>query len=223
MESLLEPVKFIFDFLLHVDAHLKDIIANYGSLTYPILFLIIFCETGLIVTPYLPGDSLLFAAGAFAGMGLLNIQLLMACIFAAAVLGDATNFWTARFAHKKLTAGRFARLIKREHLERTQEFFQRYGAKTIVLARFVPIVRTFAPFVAGLGQMNPKRFTTFNIVGAAAWVAIFVLAGFYFGNIPVIQKNFTLLILGIIFVSVLPLIYEFVRARLGMRGAKERP
>jgi membrane-associated protein len=214
----MEFVKDLIDFVLHLDAHLKPIISEYGGWTYLLLFGIVFCETGLVVTPFLPGDSLLFAAGAFAadtpaGPAPLSLWVLMVSLIVAAVLGDTVNYWVGHFlGHRLLNAKRF-RIIKPEHLAYTHEFYEKYGGKTIIIARFVPIVRTFAPFVAGLGSMSYGRFMSYNVIGGVAWVVICTLAGFLFGNIPFVQENFSLVVLMIIFLSVLPAVWEIWRAR----------
>lgn len=204
---------FLIDFILHIDVHLGQLIAAYGPLTYAILFLIIFVETGLVITPFLPGDSLLFAAGAFAAIGSLNVWGLLVLLIGAAILGDTVNYWIGHFFGERLIAN--PRIpIKKEHVAKTQAFFKKHGGKTIILARFVPIVRTFAPFVAGIGKMSYGRFISFNIIGGVAWVALFVLAGFFFGNIPSVKHNFTLVIMAIILLSVLPMFFEFFRGRI---------
>lgn len=200
------------DLFLHLDEHLSTIIQTYGTWTYGLLFLVIFLETGVVVTPFLPGDSLLFAAGTFAALGSLNVLLLYALLFAAAVLGDTVNYWIGN----KIGPRAFEqdiRFLKKEYLEKTQRFYDKHGGKTIVLARFVPIVRTFAPFVAGVGTMSYGRFITYNLLGAFLWTTLFVFGGFFFGNIPVVRRNFEFVILGIIFISVMPMLIEYVRAR----------
>ena len=208
----MEFLKEVLDFVLHLDKHLSPIIQEYGAWTYLLLFLIVFCETGLVVTPFLPGDSLLFAAGAFAASGSLSIWVLIAVLFVAAVLGDTVNYWVGHFlGHRLLNAKR--RLIKPEHLAYTHEFYEKYGGKTIIIARFVPIVRTIAPFVAGLGTMSYGRFMSYNVIGGAVWVLICTLAGYLFGNLPFVQKNFSLVVLMIIFLSLLPAVWEVWRAR----------
>ncbi len=215
----MELLKQFIDLFLHLDKHLSEIIQQYGVWTYAILFLIIFIETGLVVMPFLPGDSLLFAAGAFAAKGDMNIGLLMLLLFLAAVIGDTLNYAIGNFLGPKVFS-RDYRFIKRKHLERTHEFFEKHGGKTIIFARFIPIIRTFAPFVAGVGSMTYRKFITYNLVGGALWVALFLLAGYLFGNIPFVKENFSLVILGIILVSLLPPIVEGVRARFkGDSGA----
>ena len=201
------------DFFLHLDKYLGGIIANYGVWTYLILFLIVFCETGLVVTPWLPGDSLLFAAGAFANRGSLKLQWLVLLLIAAAILGDAVNYHIGKLIGPRAFSGKSARIFKPQYLERTQRFYERYGGKTIVIARFVPIVRTFAPFLAGVGTMSYRRFAAFNVVGGVAWVLLFTVGGFAFSELPVVKENFTLVILAIIILSVMPALVEILRAR----------
>lgn len=202
----------IIDWILHLDKHLVVLMNDYGVWTYLILFLIVFAETGFVVTPFLPGDSLLFATGALTASGGLDLYVTMGLLFVAAVLGDAVNYAVGyALGPKVLTENR--RFLKREYLERTQAFYEKYGGKTIVLARFVPIVRTFAPFLAGVGRMAYPRFAAYNVIGAIAWVGIFVVAGHYFGNLPAVKKNFTLVILAIIVLSVLPAALEVWKAR----------
>lgn len=203
----------MIDFILHIDVHLGELISHYGLLTYAILWVIIFIETGLVFTPFLPGDSLLFAAGAFAALGSFNLWLLLGLLITAAILGDTVNYWIGHFFGERLIAN--PRLpIKKEHIDRTKAFFDKHGGKTIILARFVPIVRTFAPFVAGIGKMHYRSFISFNIVGGAAWVLLFTLAGFFFGNLPQVKHNFSLVIMGIILVSVLPMIVEGIKHKV---------
>ena len=208
----MELVQILIDYVLHVDDHLTQIVNQYGGWTYAILFLIIFCETGLVVTPFLPGDSLLFAAGALTAQGALNIVPLYVLLFVAAVAGDQLNYWIGSKVGVHAFDGRF-RFLKKQHLERTQHFFQRYGGKTIVIARFIPIVRTYAPFVAGAGGMEYGRFIVFNIAGGFFWITLFLLGGYFFGNIPIVQENFGLVVIGIIVVSVLPPIIEYLNHR----------
>jgi membrane-associated protein len=198
------PILFLIDFVLHIDVHLGQIISAYGFMTYVILFVIIFIETGLVFTPFLPGDSLLFAAGAFAAIGSLNIVSVVILLILAAVLGDTCNYWIGHFFGDKLVSNPKVP-IKKEHIEETQKFFDKYGGKTILLARFVPIVRTFAPFVAGIGKMSYKHFISYNVIGGVAWVSIASLAGYFFGNIPFVKKNFSLIIIGVVLISVLPM------------------
>lgn len=204
------------DFFLHLDTHLAEIIRDYGTWTYAILFLIVFAETGLVVMPLLPGDSLLFAAGTFAALGDLNPVLLILLLIAAAILGDTVNYWVGNRIGARAFSGN-VRFLKREYLERTQRFYERHGGKTIILARFVPIVRTFAPFVAGVGTMSYPRFLAYNVIGAIVWVTGFVTIGYLFGNIPAVKERFSLVILAIIAVSVLPIAIEIVKGWLGGR------
>ena len=200
------------DFLLHLDTHLAEIISRFGSGAYAILCLIVFCETGLVVTPFLPGDSLLFAAGTFAALGSFSLVPLLLLLIAAAILGDTVNYWIgARIGERAFTGE--IRFLKQSHLERTRAFYARHGGKTIVLARFIPIVRTFAPFVAGVARMDYPRFLMYNIAGGITWVVLFTVAGYLFGNIPVVRDNFTLVIFAIIGLSVLPIVIEMVRHR----------
>jgi membrane-associated protein len=208
-----EFIKDFIDLFLHLDVHLNTVIRDYGMWTYLILFLIIFCETGLIVTPILPGDSLLFAAGAFAASGALDVTWLFLLLTVAAVLGDAVNYTVGHFMGPKVFAQENSRIFKKEYLDRTHQFYEKYGGKTIIIARFVPIVRTFAPFVAGVGSMTYAKFASYNIIGGILWVAVCVFAGYAFGNLPIVKDNFTLVILGIIFVSILPGIIEYLRQR----------
>jgi membrane-associated protein len=209
----MEVVKFFIDFIIHLDVHLAEIISTYGVLTYGILFLIIFAETGFVVTPFLPGDSLLFAAGAFAALGDLNIWLMVGLLMLAAVLGDTVNYWIGHFFGQKIVDNPKIKFINQDHIDKTQVFYEKHGGKTIVLARFVPIVRTFAPFVAGVGKMNYTHFILYNVVGGVAWVMLFGWAGFFFGNMPAVKHNFTLVIFAIIGISVLPMVFEAIKAR----------
>lgn len=214
----MEFLKSVLDFFLHLDTHLQQIISDYGAWTYLIVFLIVFCETGLVIMPLLPGDSLLFALGAFSALGSFNPILLGGLLIAAAILGDTVNYWIGSRIGERAFSGE-VRFLKREYLDRTRAFYARHGGKTIILARFVPIVRTFAPFVAGVGKMDYSRFIMYNVVGAVAWVVLLVGAGYFFGNIEIVRKNFELVILGIVGVSVLPIAIEVLRGWLG-RGEK---
>jgi membrane-associated protein len=202
----------IIDLFLHLDQHLGQLISQYGTWTHLILFLIIFCETGLVITPFLPGDSLLFAAGTFAALGALDLGLLVLLLIVAAIVGDTVNYWIGAYIGPRAFSGDI-RFLRKEYLERTHAFYEKHGGKTIILARFVPIIRTFAPFVAGVGGMSYPRFITYNVVGAVLWVGLFVLGGYFFGNISVVRENFTLVILAIIAISVLPIVVEALRAR----------
>ena len=211
----MELLKEIIDIFLHLDVHLSEVISNYGTWTYAILFLIVFCETGLVVTPILPGDSLLFAAGSIAAISsqALDVTLLAPLLCTACLMGDMVNYSAGKFLGARLFANKDARFLKREYLERTHGFYERYGAKTIIMARFVPIVRTFAPFVAGMGTMRFRQYILYCVTGAVLWVGICTSAGYLFGNIPIVKKNFTLVILAIIFLSVLPAIIGFIKSR----------
>jgi membrane-associated protein len=209
----LEFLNTFLQILLHLDKYLDMVIRNYGVWTYAILFLIIFCETGLVVTPILPGDSLLFAAGAFAANGSLEAGWLFVLLSIAAIAGNTANYWIGYSVGPKIFRTQGVRFLNREYLERTHRFYEKHGGITIVIARFMPIIRTFAPFVAGLGFMNHGRFMLYNITAGIAWVGIFVFGGYYFGNIPVVRRNFTLVILAIIVISLMPAVIEFLRHR----------
>ncbi len=202
-------IKKIIDGVFHVDKYLIVLVQNYGNVVYLILFLIIFIETGFVVVPFLPGDSLLFVSGTLAAAGALNVYILFMLLSIAAILGDTVNYWMGKYCGEKV----FARWIKQEHLDRTKTFFDRHGKKTIVLARFVPIIRTFAPFVAGIGKMNYATFLSYNIIGGIAWVALFVFSGYFFGNISYVKKNLTLIIMLIIVVSFIPIVYEYIKQK----------
>lgn len=211
----------MLDFILHLDKHLEKITADYQSGTYLILFGIIFAETGLVVTPFLPGDSLLFAAGALAALGQMQIALLLFVLALAAIVGNTTNYFIGRFFGDRLLKN--SRIIKPEALQKTEAFYDKYGAKTIVFTRFVPIVRTFAPFVAGMGKMKFSTFMTFNVLGGLLWVGLCTLAGFFFGNIPVIKKNFSIVVLAIIFISIVPMIFEMFKHKREQKAAAQTP
>jgi membrane-associated protein len=206
-------MEFFIDFFLHLDEHLNAVIERYGALTYALLFAIIFFETGIVITPFLPGDSLLFAAGTFAGLGSLNPVLLFELLSVAAILGDTVNYWIGARVGPKIFAWKKIPFLKEEYLERTNRFYEKHGGKTIILARFVPIIRTFAPFVAGVGSMTYGRFLTYNAVGGVVWVALFVFGGYFFGNLPVVRDNFSLVIIAIVLLSIVPSIVEFLRSR----------
>ena len=206
----MELLKSLIDLFLHLDEYLAQIISNYGAWTYGILFVVIFIETGLVVTPFLPGDSLLFAAGTFAALGSLNVWFLVGLLMVAAVLGDAVNYSIGHYLGERAYNIKW---IKREHLEKTHAFFEKHGGKAIFLARFVPIVRTFAPFVAGIGKMSYGYFATYNVVGGITWVTTFTLLGYFFGNLEFVKKNFELVIIAIILVSVVPMFVEWWKAR----------
>ena len=211
----------LVDYILHLDTHLAALVQQYGGWTYGILFLIIFCETGLVVTPFLPGDSLLFATGTLAAGAELNVYFLFVLLTIAAVLGDAVNYWVGHKVGEKLFDGRIP-YLKQSHLDRTHAFYEKYGGKTIVIARFVPIVRTFAPFVAGAGSMTYVRFALYNITGAILWIGSMLFGGYLFGNIPIIKENFGLVIIAIIIISIIPAVVEVVRARGPRRQVEGR-
>jgi membrane-associated protein len=213
----MEQIQFLIDLFLHLDEQLANIINQYGVWTYAILFLIIFMETGFVVTPFLPGDSLLFAAGTFAALGSLNVWLLVLLLMIAAIGGDTVNYWIGHFMGDRAYNVRW---IKREYLDRTHAFFQKHGGKTIFLARFVPIVRTFAPFVAGMGKMSYGYFFSYNVFGGIVWVMLFTFLGFFFGNIPFVKKNFELVIIAIILISVIPAVWEAWKARQEIKAEK---
>lgn len=211
----------IFDYFLNLDTHLSVLIESYGMWTYLILFAIIFAETGFVITPFLPGDSLIFAAATFAGLGVLNPWLLFGLLAIAGILGDSVNYAIGHAIGPRVFR-EDVRFLKREYLDRTHEFYERHGGKTIIFARFMPIIRTFAPFVAGVGAMTYSRFVVFNVVGAILWVGLFTLLGYFFGNIPAVEENFSLVIMVIIFLSILPPIIEYLRERKkGTRVASE--
>ena len=206
----MEFVSFLIDLFLHLDKHLNEIAQHYGALTYAILFFVIFAETGFVFTPFLPGDSLLFAAGALAALGALNVHLLAILLITAAICGDNTNYWIGHFIGPKVFE-KNVRFLKKEYLDKTHQFYIKHGGKTTILARFIPIIRTFAPFVTGIGRMNYTRFLLFDISGGILWVSLFVYGGYFFGNLPFVKKNFSIVILAIIFISVLPAIIEYVK------------
>jgi membrane-associated protein len=203
----------LLDIVLHLDAHLLELVQQYGVWVYGILFLIIFSETGLVFAPFLPGDTLLFVTGALCGMGSLELHILMPALMLAAFLGDNTNYWIGRLLGLRLVEHLEGRLIKHEHLEKTHAFYERHGGKTVLLARFVPIVRTFAPFVAGIGLMHYRHFVLFSALGSIAWISSITLLGYFFGNIPIIKNNLTLMVLVIVFISFVPAILEYWRQR----------
>ncbi|MCO5276530.1 MAG: DedA family protein [Saprospiraceae bacterium] len=213
---MIETIKKIIDFILHIDAHLLEIANNYGTATYIILFLVVFCETGLVVTPFLPGDSLFFAAGALCGTSSLNLFLTIAVCLAGAIIGNTVNYEIG----KRLGPAIFKngnRFIKKEHIEKTQEFYLKHGTKAIVLSRFLPIFRTFVPFIAGIANMNPAKHFFYNVIGAILWVFTFVLAGYFFGKIPFVQENFSIVIIGILVVTILPGIFAFLKSKFSAK------
>jgi len=209
----------LLDIILHLDAHLLALTEQYGVWVYAILFLIIYSETGLVIAPFLPGDSLLFVAGALCGMGALQLGWLVPLLVLAAFGGDNTNYWIGRLVGMRLLKLAGGRLIRREHIDKTHAFYEKHGGKTVVLARFLPIIRTFAPFVAGIGVMDYRKFVLFSALGSVAWITSLTVAGYLFGNIPVVKDNLTLIILGIIVISILPAISEFIRRLVSNRSA----
>jgi membrane-associated protein len=213
-------IERVLNFILHIDRHLNDLIQAYGLWTYLILFGVIFLETGFVVTPFLPGDSLLFAAGTFAAVKSLNLLWLIVVLSGAAVLGDTANYWIGHFVGPRVFSREKTRLFKKEYLERTHRFYEKYGAETIIIARFVPIIRTFAPFVAGIGRMSYWKFISYNVIGGVGWVALITLGGYLFGNIPLVRRNFGLVIIAIIIVSTIPAALEYLRHRRGARQTR---
>jgi membrane-associated protein len=209
----MEYITQFIELFLHLDKSLSTVIQTYGSTTYIILFLVILCETGLVVLPFLPGDSLLFAAGAFAAKGDMNVATLFMTLCVAAILGDSINYEVGRLIGPKIAKREKSRYVNKEHIAKTHQFYEKYGAKTIIIARFIPIIRTIAPFVAGLGAMSYKKFLQYNVIGGIAWVAICLFAGYLFGNIPLVKQNFTIVIFAIIIVSILPAVIEYIRHR----------
>ena len=208
----MQLLTYLVDLFLHLDEHLTEVIQTYGVWTYALLFTIIFLETGVVITPFLPGDSLLFAAGALAATGAMNVYLLYLLLTVAAILGDTVNYWIGHKIGPQAFQGNI-RFLKKEYLERTHQFYEKHGGKTIVLARFIPIIRTFAPFVAGVGHMSYGKFVAYNIIGGILWTTLFIFAGYFFGNLPVVKDNFTLVVLAIIFISILPPVFEYIQSR----------
>lgn len=214
----MEVILKLIDIFLHLDNYLGEVIQQYGVWTNLLLFLVIFMETGLVVTPFLPGDSLIFAAGTFAGMGHLNIVVLLIILMAAAILGDTANYWIGHYIGDRAFSGNI-RFLKKEYLERTHVFYEKHGGITIIIARFIPIIRTFAPFVAGIGAMSYGKFIVYNVVGGGMWVLLFTLAGYFFGGLKVVQDNFSLVIIAIILISVLPGVVEYLKGRSRAKNA----
>ncbi|MDQ3007961.1 MAG: DedA family protein [Chloroflexota bacterium] len=215
----MEQLRFLIDLFLHLDEYMANIINQYGAWTYAILFAVIFMETGFVITPFLPGDSLLFAAGTFAALGSMNVWLLVLLLIIAAIAGDTVNYWIGHYLGDRAYNIKW---IKREYLDRTHAFFEKHGGKTIFLARFVPIVRTFAPFVAGMGHMSYGYFFSYNVFGGIVWVLSFTFLGYFFGNIPFVKENFELVILAILFISVVPIAWEALKARREMQAEKAK-
>ncbi len=216
----MEFISRLVDVVLHLDKYLSTLIQNYGPWTYAILFVVIFVETGFVVMPFLPGDSLLFAAGTFAALKALNVWWLFFLLSAAAILGDTVNYWVGHFIGPRVFTKEKSRFFKKEYLERTHRFYEKYGAETIIIARFVPIIRSFAPFVAGIGSMSYWKFISYNVIGGVGWVTVFVFGGYFFGNIPLVKKNFGMVIIAIIIISAIPAALEFLRHRREARQAK---
>jgi membrane-associated protein len=217
----MEFISYLIDLFLHLDRHLEELIAQYQNVTYIILFAVIFAETGLVFTPFLPGDSLLFAAGAFAAKGSFDINLLFLILCVAAILGDSVNYWIGHYFGPKVFDMNF-RFLKKEYLERTHRFYEKHGGKTIIIARFIPIIRTFAPFVAGVGSMTYSKFFQYNIIGGVIWCALFVYAGYFFGNLEFVKNNFSFIVLAIILISVLPAVIEVLRNMKNRSPLKEQ-
>ncbi len=215
LQQLAGYAHFLIDFILHIEVHLDYLIQTYHGWTYVILFLIIFCETGVVVLPFLPGDSLLFAIGAFAARGSFDFWTISLALLVAAIIGDSLNYTIGKFIGPKVFSGSKSKFFNKDHLIKAQAFYEKYGAKTIIIARFIPIVRTFAPFVAGIGEMTYKKFMLYNVVGAVMWIFIFIPLGYFFGNLPFVQQNFKLVMIAIIVISVLPAVIEYFRNKKG--------
>ncbi len=213
----MDTIYYLIDLFLHLDRHLNEFIIQYGAFTYIILFLVIFAETGFVITPFLPGDSLLFAAGTFAALGSFDITLLFLLLSFAAIIGDTINYWIGNYIGPKIFHQE-RRFIKKEYLERTHAFYEKYGGKTIIIARFIPIIRTFAPFVAGIGAMTYSKFLFYNVAGGILWCGLFLFAGYYFGNLPFVKNNFSYVIIAIIIISVLPGVIEYFRHKKAKPG-----
>jgi membrane-associated protein len=215
-------IQHFIDLVLHLDRYLGQIIQDYGALTYLFLVFVVFMETGFVVTPFLPGDSLIFAAGTLAGLGYLNIWVLYAVFCVAAILGDTVNYWIGHYVGPRAFGGNI-RFLKKEYLDRTHVFYEKHGGKTIIIARFIPIIRTFAPFVAGIGAMTYPKFIIYNVIGGIAWVSLFLFGGYFFGNLQFVQQNFSFVLLAIIFISILPAIIELLRSRLEIKKQPQPP
>jgi membrane-associated protein len=216
----MDLIMMLIDFVLHIDRHLRALCTDYGTWVYVILFVIVFCETGLVVTPFLPGDSLLFAVGSMAAIGALDLYGVMLILIVAAILGDTVNYAAGHYVGPRVFHEDHGRFLNKEYLLRTHRFYEKHGGKTIVIARFLPIIRTFAPFVAGIGSMSYPRFLFFNVFGGVLWVLLFVLSGYWFGNMPVVQKNFSLVILALVLIPAIPSVVEVVRIQLARRRQK---
>jgi membrane-associated protein len=216
----MESIALLIDFVTHIDQHLHTLCTSYGIWVYAILFIIIFCETGLVVTPFLPGDSLLFAVGSLAAIGALNVTIGSILLMAAAVAGDTVNYWAGNYVGPRVFYEEHSRFLNKEYLKRTHAFYERHGGKTIIIARFLPIIRTFAPFVAGIGQMTYTRFIAFNVVGGVLWVSVIVSGGYLFGNIPFIKNNFSFVILAFILIPGIPSVVEFIKIQISRRKAR---
>ena len=208
----MQIIKYFLDFILHIDIHLGELISSYGLMVYGILFVIIFLETGLVVTPFLPGDRLIFASGAFAALGSLNPFLIFGFMALSAILGDTANYWIGHYFGRQILANPKIP-IREEHIDKTNAFFKKHGGKTIILARFMPFIRTFAPFVAGIGKMEYAKFLSYNVVGGLLWVGLFTFMGYFFGNVPVVRHNFSLVIMAIILISLFPALYQLIRGK----------
>ena len=215
----MEFLEYLIDLFLHLDKHLNEIILQYGALTYIILFFVIFAETGFVFTPFLPGDSLLFAAGTFAALGSFNVHFLFLILSTAAIIGDSVNYWVGHYLGLKLFE-KNNRFLKKEYLDRTHKFYEKHGGKTIILARFIPIIRTFAPFVAGIGAMTYTKFIAYNIIGGIIWCGLFIYGGYFFGNLSFVKNNFSFVILAIILISVLPMLIEYIRHRISKKNIR---
>lgn len=222
MDSIVQFVLQFIDFILHMDEHLPQLINDFGIWTYLILFLVIFCETGLVITPFLPGDSLIFLLGALAKSGDINFPAIIAVLMVAAVLGDTCNYEIGRFFGAKLFRNKNSKIFKKQYLDKTHNFYEKYGGKTIILARFVPIIRTFAPFVAGMGSMSYKKFISYNIIGGIFWVALFSFGGFFFGGIPWVQNNFFIVAIAIILISLMPAVIAFLKSKKSEPPKKDK-
>lgn len=217
----MDLIKELFDFIMQIDVKLVEILNKYGAWTYAILFTIIFCETGLVITPFLPGDSLIFAIGALSASGGLNIWTILIVLIAAAIIGDTVNYFIGNFIGEGIYKAKKLWLIKREHLMKTHAFYEKYGGMAIIFARFIPIIRTFAPFVAGIGKMSYWKFVSYNVIGGVVWVSLFLSAGYFFGNIPAVKHNFTIVIMAIIFISVLPPFFMYFKEKYWKKGKKK--